>query len=236
MGPSAAVFVFAALFSVASCQVADDCATVDEGIRPLLVAPCVASVETCVTATPDRNLTFLSGVFCIAQAQSQYDNFLRCTNQTFTDRVFGGVCGGPGCTSDPFTSCAPPEGDRCYNVAVRNNATAAFEACLCSNDTQSSSQPECPAECSGALQELVDDVGCCVNTVIYAYYFSTCGDQDLDASLSVINNLFESCSLTLPDSCLHPFNTDSVDDGSKMLTSDLVSIVVSLGMLFYLVV
>ena len=238
------VCVFAALLCVASCQ--EDCVTVDAGLRPLL-DPCVESVETCVTPTENRNLDTFNGIFCISQAQTQYDNFLRCTNQSFTDQIFGGICGGPDCAigDGPFTNCAPAQGSRCYNVALRNDATAtaALESCLCSNDGQSSSQPNCTAECAEDLQQLVNDVGCCVNSVIYAYLFSTCGDQDTDIPLLILNNLFDSCSVTLPDACLNPFGIDGAGTdgtagtstaGSKMLTSDLVSIAVSLGMLVYL--
>ena len=251
------VYVFAALLCVASCQ--QDCPTIDAGLRPLL-DPCVESVETCVISTENRDLDTFNGIFCISAAQTQYESFLRCTNQSFTDQLFGSICGGPDCaTGDgPFTDCAPAQGSRCYNIALRNDATAAFESCLCSNDGQSSSQPDCSAECAEDLQQLVDDVGCCVNGVIYAYLFNTCGDQDTDIPHLILNNLFDSCSVTLPDACLNPFGTDGTGTagtgtvgtgtastgtagncigtaGSKMLTSDLVSIAVSLEMLLMII-
>ena len=96
-------------------------------------------------------------------------------------------------------------GTRCYDdpVVGRNNGTAAFEACLCSNESQSSTNPECPAEYAEELEQLVNDVGCCVNTGVYAYYFGTCGDSpdegtDFQANVRVLRDLFGACDVTLP--------------------------------------
>ena len=197
-----------------NCQV-NDCDLVSEGLEPVL-APCRTSVETCVT---EASFATFTGVFCRSEARNQFNNFLDCEGRPFTDQIFGAICGGPSCAGpdQTFSQCEPGEGERCYDdpVVGRNSGTAAFEACLCSNDSQSSTNPECPAECAEELEQLVDDVGCCVNTGVYAFHFGTCGDSpdegtDFQANVDVLNSLFDACGVPLPATCLHPFSVTDV--------------------------
>lgn len=235
------MLVTASLLSAGSCQTAEECAGVNSGLAPAL-SPCRQSVTSCVE-NEELNLGQISGIFCSEAARRQYSNFLACEGlfgEGFTDQIFGAICGGPNCTiGQSFSSCRPAEGDRCFEGVVDvNDGSAAFEACLCSNQSQSSASPWCPTECAIQLQQLVRDVGCCLNTVVYSFYFSTCGDSDglaAGASVTVINNLFNACNLTLPASCLHPFSsgTDTTDpgSGSTIITSGLLAYVVVLGVL-----
>ena len=119
------------------------------------------------------------------------------------------------CTRDEdpstvFADCQQTE-DRCFERVTDNDGTAAFEACMCANANQSSTTPTCSDECREELEQLVEDMGCCANTSLYAYYFSTCGDLGVDPSLQVLDNLYAACEVDLPDSCLHPFSLDILE-------------------------
>lgn len=205
------VLVTASLLSAGIAQ--DGCETVRTGLAPAL-APCRESVRSCVE---NEDLGFETNLraFCLEQARPLYNNFLRCEGAQFTNQIFGAICGGPSCAGEQtFASCQPEDGARCYNDAVIsvNEGGAAFEACLCSNSSQNSSSPWCPMECADQLQQLVDDVGCCLNTAVYSFYFSTCGSSDglaIEAPVTVLNNLFDACNIALPASCLHPFSPSS---------------------------
>lgn len=208
------VVVIATLLCGGSCQSDEQCLTVRAGLQPVL-NPCRESVQSCVES--DISFSMFTGLFCVDGARTQFNNFLQCEGRPFTDQIFGAICGGPNCAGDqPFSACQPTEGERCYDEAVvsRNLGAAAFDACLCSNESQSSTDPECPAECGAQLQELVEDVGCCVNTALYSFYFSTCGDSDgggtdFQAPVDILNSLFDACDISLPASCLHPFSSSA---------------------------
>ena len=225
------VLCLALIATPGNCQ--DDCNLVRVGIDPIL-APCRTSVEACVEDGADFER--FSTIFCRGEARFQFENFLRCEGRPFTDQIFAGICGGPSCAgpNQTFSECAPGVGERCYEDAVvsRNNGTAAFEACLCSNDSQASANPVCPAECAQELERLVEDVGCCVNSAVYSFYFGTCGDSpdegtDFQANVCVLSSLFVACDVTLPESCLHPFSpTSTVDSGAMGVA----------GMLTYLMI
>ena len=203
------------LLAGGNCQV-NDCDLVRVGLEPVL-APCRTSVETCVSS--EASFATFTDVFCRSEARNQFNNFLDCEGRPFTDQTFGAICGGPSCAgpNQTFSQCELGEGERCYDdpVVGRNSGTAAFEACLCSNNSQSSTNPECPTECAEELEQLVDDVGCCVNTGVYAFYFGTCGDSpdegtDFQANVDVLNSLFDACGVPLPATCLHPFSVTDV--------------------------
>ena len=222
------VLCLALIATLGNCQ--DDCNLVRVGIDPIL-APCRTSVEACVEDGADfeRFSTIFSGL----EARFQ---LLRCEGRPFTDQIFAGICGGPSCAgpNQTFSECAPGVGERCYEDAVvsQNNGTAAFEACLCSNDSQTSANPVCPAECAAELERLVEDVGCCVNSAVYSFYFGTCVDSpdegtDFQANVRVLSSLFVACDVTLPGSCLHPFSpTSTVVSGAMGVA----------GMLTYLMI
>ena len=150
------VLCLALIATLGNCQ--DDCNLVRVGIDPIL-APCRTSVEACVEDGADFE-RFSTMIFCRGEARFQL-NFLRCEGRPFTDQIFAGICGGPSCAgpNQTFSECAPGVGERCYEDAVvsQNNGTAAFEACLCSNDSQTSANPVCPAECAAELERLVED-------------------------------------------------------------------------------
>ena len=129
------------LLAGGNCQVNDDCDLVRVGLEPVL-APCRTSVETCVI---EASFATFTDVFCRSEARNQFNNFLDCEGRPFTDQIFGAICGGPSCAGpdQTFSQCEPGEGERCYDdpVVGRNSGTAAFEACLCSNNSQSSTNP-----------------------------------------------------------------------------------------------
>lgn len=211
---SVVLFVFVStFFHVCICQ---NCQSVEAGLEPIL-SPCRESIASCVMAQED--LSGISDFFCIPEAEMQFNSFLSCTNRTFSDQIFGAICGGPNCIEGSFSNCQPMDGDRCFEQASQNNGVAAYQACMCSNESQNSSMLQCPTNCRSELQQLVEDIGCCTNTALYVYYFSTCGFQATGASsLDTIDGLFRACDLMLPPSCLHPFSTPSASVSNTVST------------------
>lgn len=198
------------VFHVCTCQ---DCQSVEAGLEPIL-SPCRESIASCVVA---QDLPGISTLFCTPEAEMQFNSFLGCTNRTFSDQIFGAICGGPSCTEGSFSNCQPGVGDRCFEQVSLNNGVAAYQACMCSNESLSMLQ--CPTNCRSELQQLVEDIGCCTNTALYVYFFSTCGFQATGASsLDTIDGLFRACDLTLPPSCLHPFSAPSASVSNTVST------------------
>jgi hypothetical protein len=79
-------------------------------------------------------------------------------------------------------------------------------------------------DCANQLQQLVDDVGCCVNTALYALFFSTCNGgsddgTDFQGVVDALNSLFNMCDVDLPASCLHPFSSKSKITEAGLLIS-----------------
>ena len=112
-------------------------------------------------------------------------------------------------------------GDRCYDVATLNDGQAAFDACMCSSESQTFSS--CSVECRDQLEQLTEDVGCCAHAAIYTFFFSSCGNANIDPPLETIDTLFKSCNVTLPPTCLHTFSAlDTGDNGSVTVTSNVV--------------
>lgn len=217
------VLVLAALLRACTCQ-SDGCEDVDEGLNPIL-GVCRESVRSCVQQD-DQDLAQFSGFFCIDRAVNAFNSFLTCTNRTFSDQIFGAICGNFNCTRDEdpnviFADCQQTE-DRCFETVFDNDGTAAFEACMCSNESQSANSPTCSEECRMQLELLVSDVGCCVNTALYAYYFSTCGDLGVNPSLEILNTLYAACNVDLPATCLHPFSvTENPTEDAQVISSVL---------------
>lgn len=198
--------VLLAVLLECSCQ-SDNCDTVDAGLAPVLGA-CRESARSCVQQ-PRQDFNQFNELFCNANVQNAFDNFLTCTNRTFSDQVFGAICGNLNCSRDEvpditYAECRQSQG-RCFETVFDNDGTAAFEACMCASETQDPATPTCSDECRMELEQLVSDVGCCVNTALYAYYFSTCGDPG-NPSLQVLNNLYDACDVDLPSTCLTPFS------------------------------
>ena len=203
------------LLKVVQNQPGGGCSSVNAGLDPIL-APCRESVSRCVTA---QNLTGISGLFCQPKARSDFNEFERCTNRTYSDQVFGAICGGPDCSESqgPFVDC---QGRRCFEVVGTNEGTAAFGSCNCSTGELSSLLQDCPSQCRSDLQQLVDDLGCCSNSVIYVYYFSTCGNRG-NPSLDTLPRLMEVCNVTFPQPCLHTFS----DNGACNTWNNLLTLV-----------
>lgn len=232
--------LIATLLKGGDCQTQEQCELVRVGIAPVL-APCRTSVDACINA-PEVNFPTFASTFCPRQARNSFDSFLICEGRGFTDQIFGGICGGPSCAGpdQTFSECAPEEGQRCYNEAVveNNNGTAAFEACLCSNSSQNSTNPECSAECARELEQLVEDVGCCVNTAVYSFYFSTCGDSpdegnNFQLNVDVLNSLFDACGVDLPATCLHTFSGRGTSAASMVTTAGASAVFVCLMLVVY---
>jgi hypothetical protein len=195
------------------CQSEEECAMVGIGLAPVL-APCRQSVPACVAIGLDQ----FTPAFCSESGRGPFDNFLACERRPFTDQIFGAICGGPSCAGadKSFSECGSLDGMRCYDndVVSQNNGTNAFEACLCSTEGRNAS---CPMDCANQLQQLVDDVGCCVNTALYSLFFSTCNGgsddgTDFQGVVDALKSLFDMCDVDLPASCLHPF---SISNRSK---------------------
>ena len=173
----------------------DDCAGVESGLTPIL-EPCTRSVLDCVTS---QNLPGLGAIFCLPQAEMQFNNFKRCTNANFTNQLFGALCGGLECMS----TC--PDGAYCYDLVSNNNGTRVFEECNCASPKL---DQQCPSVgCKQALEELLEDVGCCTNSLLYAFYLNQC--VVTNGTLFTQNGLarlFNACNVIYPESCTHPFS------------------------------
>ncbi len=203
----------------------EDCSGVDSGLSAIL-GPCRSSVSLCVTS---QNLPQVSSIFCLPNARTQYNNFLECTNTTFTDQIFGAICGGENSSCASFeetadeTTSTPFE--KCFEGVDRNDGTDVFQYCDCSVLNSPSDPKACPLACRESLEDFVDDVGCCSNTALYVYFFSNC---DSSLSLQNIDRLFQACNLTLPSSCLHPFSPEcacAATDGGSKLSSEFTMLV-----------
>ena len=77
-----------------------------------------------------------------------------------------------------------PRGQTCYEAFQSNNGVRVSSAC--SNNT-------CTAACATELQTLIADVGCCVRSFPYTFLMA--------------DSLSNTCGITLPDFCPHPFNS-----------------------------
>ena len=219
------LLMLAVLLALGSCQ--DDqegCEGVGEGLDPV-VGSCRESVSGCV-AENSNILTASSSTFCQDGAEAAFNNFVRCTNRTFSDQIFGAICGSANCTRNEATPNASysecmQDSNRCFETVDRNDGTAAFQVCMCSDTSLNTSALNCSMECRSALEQLVTDIGCCVNTSLYVYYFSTCGDLANTPRLEAIEYLFGSCELSMPDTCLHPFSlgNESPTEGAQAVAS-----------------
>lgn len=182
----------------------DDCNNVDIGLESIL-APCSQSVTECVTA---RNLAGLSEIFCIPKARMQFENFNRCTNGNFSNQIFGALCGGSECMGAGGI-CGTAD-MKCFEMVDVNNATEVFKDCMCdSPPSPNQNQLSCPSStCKNSLQELVRDVGCCTNTVLYVFYLNSCVRSPSSSTFTQdgLGRLFEACDIPFPSSCPHLFS------------------------------
>ena len=209
------VFTFVAIYTSAIGLVArgqDDCADVETGLKPIL-DPCTRSVAECVTA---QNLKALGAIFCLPKAEMQFNNFNKCTSRNFSDQLFGALCGGSDCSG---TGGACVAGDiLCYQIVDRNNATKVFEECNCASP---SPDQQCPSvSCKESLEELVEDVGCCTNSLLYAFFLNECKVNSPGSTLFTqdgLARLFVACNVTYPSACRHPFSLDNKTNSATAL-------------------
>ena len=206
-------------YLAARAQIDDECDGVDEGLAGIL-QQCRQGTEACLAS---QDLSGLGGLFCTLDAQVNFETFRRCTNVTYSDQIFSILCSGPECyRPDPCT-------DTCISRVASNTGEAAFDAC-CAGNSFASTIESCAVDanntCADALQDLVDDLECCVNSSPYAYYFSTC---QASLALDAIEELYEACNVTLPDSCQHTFS-DVPTDATTAGTSAVLSIKLVVGL------
>ena len=166
------------------------------------------SATECVTVA---DLDTFSSLFCVPMAKMQFENFERCAG-TFSSQIFGALCGGSNCTGVGGTC-----DQRCFETVDSNNALEVFNECMCGSKA-STDLPGFPSStCKGALQELVSDVGCCVNSVIYNLYLNICSGC-ASSSLLVQDGLFRlftKCDVPFRASCPHPFSNLSASSSVK---------------------
>ena len=181
------------------CYAQSDCSPVEDGLE-IIFEPCGNSVKECIMA---KDLTGLSAIFCSDDARMLYEDFLRCSGQTFSNLVFGALCGGTSCTGVNGTCVSGDQ--KCFeSVLDSNNASEVFENCMCASQALANGCPD--STCTSALQELVNDVGCCANSLLYSIYLDNCVESDSNIfSMNGLTTLFEDCNVTLPSSCPHPF-------------------------------
>lgn len=198
-----------------------DCGLVEKGLEPIL-APCRRSVSDCVIA---QDLPGLSQLFCRPEAEMQFDNFNTCTNRNFSDQIFGAICGSSECKG----TCVGGE-KRCFETI--NNATEVFEECMC--DSQSSSR-SCPSlTCKNALQELVSDVGCCANSVLYVFYLDSCMESESTIfTQKGFSLLLEACGVPFPSSCPHLFSDSTNPSRSSNMQMRASSVLLWLISIFF---
>ena len=185
----------------------DDCAEVSEGLKPIF-APCMRSATECATVA---DLDTFSSLLCVPMAKMQFENFERCTG-TFSAQIFSALCGGSNCTGVGGTC-----DHRCFETVDSNNASEVFNEYMCGSKA-STGLPGCPSStCKGALQELVSDVGCCVNSVIYTLYLNICSGSANSSLLDQdgLFRLFTKCDVPFPASCPHPFSNLSGSSSMK---------------------
>ena len=184
----------------------DQCALVKAGLQPIF-SPCELSVEACALS---QNFVQLSKLFCLPLAQDKFDNFKRCTGESFSNQVFGTLCGGKTCLDNTDTCIR--EGQSCYQIHQRNTATEVLKHCSCNSPYP---QGKCPGlECKKALKKLVADLGCCVNGLMYTLALEKCMPSSNSTLLNRngLMKLFSSCRIPFPSSCHHPFVKISSDD------------------------
>ncbi len=180
----------------------DFCVLVNAGLEPIL-RPCEESVEACASS---HNFTQLSKLFCLPKAQKQFNNFEQCMGETFSNQVFGTLCGGKECTGNAETCIQRDQ--TCYQIHKQNNATEVLKVCKCASATPFNEK--CPGEnCRRALRGLVSEIGCCANGLMYTLPLDKCmpSSDNTDDLLKKdgLARLFSACKVPFPPSCSHPF-------------------------------
>ena len=215
------VLVFAVIIGVVLAQPQQVCDGVREGLAAIL-EPCRSGVSACVSS---QNLTALSQLFCVPNARSQFNTFLECQGQLNTDQTFASFCSGESCTREPFVDCTIDE--KCYQIVNRNLGTAVYETCQCSSiDGFNQTLSNCSTNCANELQDLVDDLGCCANTIPYALRYSTCGVEGQNFQDDRIVDLFSACNVELPAPCIHIFNNSPGDHSVRLVGSVTIVLLV----------
>ena len=106
----------------------------------------------------------------------------------------------------------------CYQIVDRNNATKVFEECNCASP---SPDQQCPSvSCKESLEELVEDVGCCTNSLLYAFFLNECKVNSPGSTLFTqddLARLFVACNVTYPSACRHPFSLDNKTNSATAL-------------------
>jgi len=179
----------------------DPCALVKAGLQPIF-SPCEQSVEACASS---QNFVQLSKLFCLPLAQDKFDTFKKCTGESFSNQVFGTLCGGKACFGN--TDTCIQNGQSCYLIHKRNTAKQVLKHCSCN----SPSQGKCPGvECKKTLIKLAADIGCCVNGLMYTLPLDKCMPSSNATLLnrSGLRKLFSLCNIPFPSSCYHPFSSD----------------------------
>ena len=118
---------------------------------------------------------------CVPDCQSAYDLQVTCVGRVITDERFTFYCG------ENAMSQA------CYQAFQINNGQQASSACSNNGDN-------CTESCRTALQILITEVGCCVNSFPYS-------------ALNINRDgLFASCGVNMPSVCPHLFRTEDQSD------------------------
>ena len=153
-----------------------ECEDVTAGLNAVLSA-CLLGTRQCLEVAM---LGSLGDLLCVAEGVSSYQTLVRCEGQTSADQTYATICGGP----------------RCYELIPFNYGEEAYSACCGVNSTIPGS---CSPECKEELEQLKDEVKCCVYSTPYLLYFSTCGEG------ITLETLYETCDVELPATCEHLF-------------------------------
>ena len=86
--------------------------------------------------------------------------------------------------------------EACYEAFQLNNGSRVLAACSNISET-------CTESCRTELRSLIADVGCCVNSLVYRFLNTGNGC------------IFDTCGLTAPGFCPHPFRTVNQNDSTQ---------------------
>ena len=129
-----------------------------------------------------------AAALCNPACQSLYNLSVTCLGRLESDNRTAFYCGEDG------------QGQPCYEAFQLNNGSRAFDVCRNIDET-------CTDSCRTELQNLIADVGCCVNSFVYGFLNTGNGC------------IFDTCGVTSPGFCPHPFNSEGPTINNAITTN-----------------